>query len=64
MVTRDSFVWWIGILFAVIVGVATVADPAAYGIPEWALPYLRLAALIVGIISGKLATSPLPGKRD
>lgn len=63
MLTRDSFVWWIGIVSAVIVGMATVSDPVTYGIPEWAVPYLRLGALIVGIISGKLATSPLRGDR-
>lgn len=62
MFNRDSVVWWVGIVGAVIVGLATLADPATYGIPAWLMPYLRLGALIVGIVSGKMATSPLPGK--
>ncbi len=62
--TRDSFVWWLGILFPVIVegcnaiGVA----PSDYGIPAAWVPFFRLVALVVGLVSGKLATSPLPGK--
>jgi hypothetical protein len=59
--TRDSMLWWIGIIFAVVLGLATVPDPATLGIPVAWLPYLRLAALIIGIVSGKMATSPLPG---
>jgi hypothetical protein len=59
--TRDSIVWWVGIGFAIILGLATVPEPATLGIPAVCLPYLRLAALIIGIVSGKLATSPLPG---
>lgn len=67
---RDSKLWWAGIVGAVILGLATLdagSGPmslAYYGIPLAAAPYLRLAALIVGIVSGKLATSPLPGKDD
>jgi hypothetical protein len=62
--TRDSWIWWWGILSAVVVGLATLGNLQDYGIPDVALPYLRLAALIVGVVSGKLATSPLPGKSD
>lgn len=58
--TRDSVVWTLGMVVAVIMGVATVGDPTAYGIPAAAVPYLRGVALILGIISGKMATSPLP----
>lgn len=60
--SRDSIVWWFGMFGAVIMGVATAGNLHDYGIPDSWLPYLRLAALVVGIISGKLATSPLPGK--
>jgi len=60
--TRDSILWWFGIVGAVILGLATLGNLADYGIPDSFLPYIRLAALIIGIVSGKLATSPLPGK--
>jgi hypothetical protein len=45
-------------------GIGTVGDVASYGIPEGAVPYIRLAALVLGIVSGKLATSPLKGKGE
>lgn len=61
MWNRDSWIWLIGMLGAIVVGLATIGDPGQYGIPETWVPYLRLGALVVGIISGKLATSPLPG---
>jgi hypothetical protein len=69
--TRDSKLWWAGIVCAVILGLATLdgsgtgpTSLAYYGIPMVVAPYLRLAALIIGIVSGKLATSPLPSKAD
>ena len=64
MLTRDSKVWWLGMLVPILVEVANalVANPADFGIPAGWLPTIRLVALIVGLISGKLATSPLPGK--
>ena len=63
--SRDSVVWWFGMIAAVIVGLATLGDSVTdYGIPATWVPYVRLAALIVGIVSGKLATSPLKGAED
>lgn len=68
--TRDSKWWWVGIVSAVILGLATLdtgTGPASlsyYGIPVEAAPYLRLSALVIGIVSGKLATSPLKGKDE
>ena len=64
MPTRDSVIWTLGMIGAVVIGLATLSDPTAYGIPATWLPYIRLMALIVGIASGKLATSPLPGATD
>jgi len=57
---RDHWVWWLGIVGAVLTACANSAGlfPA-----EWAR-YINLAALIVGVVSGKLATSPLPGEHD
>jgi len=61
--TRDDLTWWAGIAAAVILGLATLGNGiTAYGLPLAIVPYVRLAALIIGIVSGKLATSPLPGK--
>lgn len=59
---RDSFVWVLGVIAAVIVGLATLDTQTAvesFGIPAAALPYLRLAAFIVGIVSAQLGWSPL-----
>lgn len=59
--SRDSALWWWGIGASIVLGLASLGNLQDYGLPDAWLPYLRLAALIVGIISGKLATSPLPG---
>lgn len=64
--TRDDAKWTWAIVSAVIVGIAaavTDANTAAYyGLPAAILPYLRLSALIVGILAGVMKTSGLPGK--
>lgn len=64
MFTRDSWIWLFGIVASVIVGLATVSDPAQYGIPEAWVPYLRLGALVCGIISAKASTSWAPEKKS
>lgn len=67
-------VWWFGILAAVLVSLATLqpCDPhvttcgssptqlAFYGIPEAWAPFIRLGALLIGIVSGVMKTSPRP----
>lgn len=63
MWNRDSWIWWVGIVGAVLLGLVTLDNPVDYGIPASWVPYLRGLALVVGIISGKLATSPLPGAK-
>lgn len=66
MLTRDSRWWWVGILLPVLVELfnAVVANPAQFGIPaEW-LPIIRLVTLLIGLVSAKLATSPLRAKSD
>lgn len=63
--TRDDLKWTVAMVGALVIGVATLGTSIAdYGIPIRWLPYIRLAALVVGIIGGKLATSPLPGKNE
>ena len=61
-ITRDSALWWWGMAAAIVGGFATLGNVEDYGLPMAWVPYIRLAALIVGIVSGKLATSPLAGK--
>jgi membrane protein implicated in regulation of membrane protease activity len=59
MLTRDSIVLWWGIIAGVVGVIAAQADafPA-----EWK-PYITVLASIVAAVSGKLATSPLPGDK-
>lgn len=60
--TRDDFKWTASIVAAVVVGLATLGNTVTdYGIPADWLPYIRLLALVVGIVSAKMATSSLPG---
>ena len=57
MITRDSIVLWWGIITGIVGVIAAQADAFP---PEWK-PYITTLAAIVAAISGKLATSPLPG---
>jgi hypothetical protein len=71
-VTRDSALWAIAALvsLAAMLATFTVGDPTNpmslgyYGIPDTWAPYIRLVSLVGGWFSGKMATSPLPGKAD
>jgi hypothetical protein len=73
--TRDSKLWTVLIVLSLIVGALSalracdphvtncVTDPstlAYYGVPDAWLPALRLGALISGIVSGVMKTSPQP----
>ena len=59
--TRDSAIWWIGILGALVAYLLSAgAPPTAWTYLQW----LQFAAAILGTVSGKLATSPLPGKGE
>ena len=63
LTTRDSLLWTVTFVASVIVGLAAIgADLADLGVPEVWLTRLKLAALIAGVISGKLGNSPLNGK--
>lgn len=59
-VTRDSVIWWFGMIGAALTALAAVSNqlPAAWQ------PYLLVAATVVGTVSGWMATSILPGKND
>ena len=60
MVTRDSLVWWLGLIGAVLTAVANEAGL----FPEAWYRYINLAALLVGVVSGWMKTSPLRGEHD
>lgn len=70
--TRDSKLLLLGLLAAILTGVTTlvpgdVTNPlsaAYYGIPLAALPYLRLASMLVGLTAAHLRSSWLPGKAE
>jgi hypothetical protein len=59
-VSRDSILWWLGIAGAILAYLSQSASPIEWGYPDW----IKFAAVMVGIISAKLATSPLAGKND
>jgi hypothetical protein len=66
-ITRESWLWWGGLIGAIVVGLAALDTSTAvdtFGIPASWLPRLRLAALIVGIGSAWAKTSPFPSKKD
>lgn len=61
MVNRDSMVLWVGALGALVLYLQNAeGPPLAWGYSEW----LQFAAFVLAFISGKLATSPLPGQND
>lgn len=60
---RDSVLWTVGMIGAVVIGLAANFDAFPW-IPVTAQHWIGLAAFIAGIISAKLATSPLPSKRE
>jgi ABC-type xylose transport system permease subunit len=55
--TRDSVSLWVGLIGGIVGVIAAQAEAFP---PEWK-PYITVLASIVAAISGKLATSPLPG---
>jgi hypothetical protein len=66
-VTRDSAIWWLGLVSAVVVALATLDQQTAtqtFGLPLSWLPKLRLASFLVGIVSAWAKSSPFPGRQD
>lgn len=59
MITRDSIVFWWGI----VTGIVGVIAAQANLFPEDWRPFITVLASLVAAISGKLATSPLPGDK-
>ena len=57
MPTRDSIVWWLGIVGAALVYLSQCPPPQTWAYGDW----LQCIAFLVATVSGKLATSPLKG---
>lgn len=63
---RESAIWWVGFIAALVTGLATLDTntAVAIGVPLLWLPKLRLAAFLVGVGSTWAKTSPFPSKKD
>lgn len=59
MMYRDSVLWTLGLLGAVVVALAAVQDLSVIGIPGGWRPYIMLGAFLTGVISAYLKSSPL-----
>lgn len=59
MITRDSII----LIWGLITGIVGVIAAQANLFPEDWRPFITVLASIVAAISGKLATSPLPGDK-
>ena len=57
MVTRDSLIWWLLIAGSVLTYLAQAPDPRTWTYQQT----IQALAAMVGIIAGKLASSPLAG---
>ena len=58
MASRDSWLWTLGIVAAVLTYLGAAPAPFDWGWAEW----VQFAAFVVATVSGKLATSPLRGQ--
>ena len=63
MVTRDSALWWVGMVGAIATGLALNFDLFPW-IPDSVQHWISLVAFVTGIVSGKMASSPLKGKDE
>lgn len=57
MITRDSATLWLGIIGGIVGVLAAQADAFPPKYKTW----ITIAASIIAAVSGKLASSPLPG---
>lgn len=61
MFTRDSIVWWLAIIGAIVTYlIGSGKPPTDWNYGEW----LQAVAFIIATVSGKLATSPLPHSEE
>lgn len=57
MITRDSYLLWLGLAIAIVGYLSASKSPLEWGYTEW----LQAASFLLAWVSGKLATSPLKG---
>jgi hypothetical protein len=60
MLHRDSWLLTLTIIGAILAYLAASPPPMTWTYPEW----IQFGAALVGILAGKLATSPLPGAKS
>lgn len=61
MLNRDSVMLWVGAVGALVLYLQNAdGTPMQWGYNQW----LQFVAFVVAFVSGKLATSPLPGEND
>lgn len=58
-ITRDSIIWWVSMIGGVAVGVSGSFTLFPWITPGWQHG-ISLVGFIYGVVSGKMATSPLP----
>lgn len=62
-VSRDSVLWTLNMIGALAVLIAA-NTPLFPGMPDGVSHVISIIAAAYGMFSGKMATSPLPGKHD
>lgn len=61
MITRDSWLWFVGFLAAAVGYLITARDPPTqWSYQEW----LQAAAFVLAYVVGRFSTSPLAGAND
>lgn len=60
MLSRDSLLWWLLMAGAVVGYLASAPSPDTWTWAQW----MQALAALIGIVAGKLATSPLAGAKD
>lgn len=61
--TRDSIYWWFGILGGLAMAFAAHKDLFPW-FPEHVNKAIEIVAFVTAVVSGKMATSPLPSKEE
>jgi hypothetical protein len=63
MLTRDSLVWWGGMIVSGVIALGANIGQFSW-LTETEKHWIGLAAFIAGVVSGKMASSPLPHSED
>jgi hypothetical protein len=60
MLNRDSILWYLIVLGAVLAYLQSTESPADWHYDDW----IKAASFVVATIAGKLSSSPLPGAKS